>query len=165
MCGYGRRLFYRGANLPSGAWYTRSWIQQESTFWRRSLWESSGGFIDSSLQLAADFELWVRFFQYAELYGVSTPLGGFRHHGNQRSRNQMKAYLAEAENTLHRYGGCPFGKLESMLRRKLYSFFGNRSLSGLPLFIGSLLTRMGILEPVKICMWEDEWKIVTDYVF
>src|SRR5690606_22754107 len=39
------------------------WIQQESTFWRRRLWEMSGAYIDDSVKLAVDGELWLRFFQ------------------------------------------------------------------------------------------------------
>ena len=37
-------------------------IQQESTFWRRSLWEKAGASMDASRRIAGDFELWVRFF-------------------------------------------------------------------------------------------------------
>ena len=33
---YSRQGFFRGENLPGAGWYARSWIQQESVFWRRS---------------------------------------------------------------------------------------------------------------------------------
>jgi hypothetical protein len=56
------------------------YIQQESTFWRRSLWEKAGGRVDSSLRMAGDFELWVRFFRYAKLYPVDALIGAFRMH-------------------------------------------------------------------------------------
>lgn len=58
------------------------WIQQESVFWRRSLWERAGGALDNSLVCAADFDLWLRFFRLAPLYHVDTILGGFRQHEN-----------------------------------------------------------------------------------
>jgi glycosyltransferase involved in cell wall biosynthesis len=56
------------------------YIQQESTFWRRSLWERAGSRVDDSRRSASDFELWVRFFRYAELYSVDALIGGFRSH-------------------------------------------------------------------------------------
>ena len=56
------------------------WIQQESVFWRRSLWERAGGRLNEDLTCAADLDLWLRFFREAELYQVSTILGGYRVH-------------------------------------------------------------------------------------
>lgn len=56
------------------------YIQQESTFWRRSLWDRAGGRVDDSRRKASDFELWVRFFRYAKLYPVDALIGGFRSH-------------------------------------------------------------------------------------
>jgi glycosyltransferase involved in cell wall biosynthesis len=56
------------------------YIQQESTFWGRSLWERAGARVDDSRRNASDFELWVRFFRYAKLYSVDALIGGFRSH-------------------------------------------------------------------------------------
>lgn len=71
------------------------WIQQESVFWKRSLWEKAGNRLDLNYRFAADFELWTRFFQYAKLYSVNTILGGFRLHGAQLSIEQMNKYEEE----------------------------------------------------------------------
>jgi glycosyltransferase involved in cell wall biosynthesis len=76
-----------GARIP-GQWVTRrqaSFIQQESTFWRRSLWEKAGGYLSNEFGPAGDFELWGRFFERAELVGVSAPLAGFRHQHRQQT--------------------------------------------------------------------------------
>ncbi len=54
------------------------WFQQESMFWRRSLWERAGGSLDLRKRYAADFELWLRFFRYEPLYLSRAPLGCFR---------------------------------------------------------------------------------------
>ena len=81
-------------------WSTSSFVQQESTFWRRSLWEAAGGRLDPSYEPAADFELWVRFFQHAELWTVDTPLGAFRVHANQRSTAQLARYREQAVRAL-----------------------------------------------------------------
>lgn len=68
---WSRMTFLAGANR---------YIQQESTFWRRSLWDRAGGRVDDSRPKASDFELWVRFFRYAKLYSVDALIGGFRSH-------------------------------------------------------------------------------------
>lgn len=64
------------------------WIQQESTFWRRSLWEKAGGYIDENQKYMVDGELWCRFFQHAELYSVDAILGGYRIHDQNRALQQ-----------------------------------------------------------------------------
>jgi len=56
------------------------YIQQESTYWRRSLWERAGGCMDGARRSAGDFELWVRFFRHAPLHTVDALIGGFREH-------------------------------------------------------------------------------------
>lgn len=68
---WSRLPFLAGANR---------YIQQESTFWRRNLWERAGGRVDDSRRNASDFELWVRFFRHAKLYSVDALIGGFRAH-------------------------------------------------------------------------------------
>lgn len=77
------------------------WIQQESTFWRRSLWEKSGAKIDDSGTLMIDGELWSRFFRHAELWRAETLLGGYRLHGTNRAHaalgtveKEMSAFCA-----------------------------------------------------------------------
>ena len=78
-------------------------VQQESTFWRRSLWERAGDYLDTTFTLAADLELWARFFQCAQLYGVAVPLAGFRVHAAQRSARFHSEYIAQAQSIRDRY--------------------------------------------------------------
>jgi len=162
--GFNRESFFRGANLPMRGWFARTFIMQEATFWRRSLWERAGGYVDSSLGFAGDFELWTRFFQHADLYAVGAPLGGFRRHGNQKTKNHLKEYLEEAENVFLRNGGRPYRKPESLMRRILHYGIGDRTLQGTR-SLGDVLTRLHILYPVKGILWtEDKWKITKGYV-
>jgi glycosyltransferase involved in cell wall biosynthesis len=79
---WSRTRFLMGANR---------YIQQESTFWRRSLWERAGGRVDASRRNAADFELWVRFFRHAPLYPVDSIIGGFRKHGDSLGLQDLEA--------------------------------------------------------------------------
>lgn len=95
VLGYSLEAFLDGCYLPLHV-KGLAWIQQESTFWRRSLWEKSGGCLSNNIKLAGDFELWCRFYLYANLYGASSPLGGFRSQYQQRSRN-IEEYAREAQ--------------------------------------------------------------------
>src|SRR5262249_19633654 len=90
--GFSKAGYLAGENLPTGQWYSPGWLQQESTFWRRSLWERAGAQLDTKWKIAADFELWLRFHQHAELYAVDAPLGGFRQHGDQKTTHQRQEY-------------------------------------------------------------------------
>lgn len=92
-----RFLETRGRLLKS-----RNFIQQEATFWRRGLWERSGGRMDTRLKYAGDFELWARFFEHASLVTVNIPLALFRFHRRQKT-SDLKDYLREAESVLSRY--------------------------------------------------------------
>lgn len=97
--GYSLEAFLDGYYLPPIG--GKAFIQQESTFWNRELWNQSGSYLSTELKLASDFDLWCRFFQHTDLYGIASPLGGFRQQHLQRSRN-LELYSQEAINSLNR---------------------------------------------------------------
>jgi len=68
------------------------YIQQESTFWRRSLWEHAGGRLSTEYRAEGDFELWVRFFRHAKLYSVDALIAGYRRHEGALSSSNMERY-------------------------------------------------------------------------
>jgi len=70
------------------------YLNQENMFWRRSLWEKAGGF-DLKWKWAADYDLWIRFAQHAELVAVATPLAAFRGRGAENRSRQSTAYADE----------------------------------------------------------------------
>jgi glycosyltransferase involved in cell wall biosynthesis len=73
------------------------WIQQESVFWRRELWNKSGGQLSLNYKYAGDLELWTRFFRYENLYSARFPLSAFRYRSsNQLSSNHLYDYYSEA---------------------------------------------------------------------
>jgi glycosyltransferase involved in cell wall biosynthesis len=78
---WSRIRFLAGANR---------YIQQESTFWRRSLWERAGGYVDASRRYGSDFELWVRFFRHARLCSTYALIGGFRIHSDSLGRKKIQ---------------------------------------------------------------------------
>lgn len=107
VSGFSKDGFARGENLPGCGWPASVYIQQESTFWRRRLWEKAGSGLDLNYKLAGDFDLWARFFEHAELYALEVPIGCFRRHGTQRSAVEFAAYIAESKEILRRIGFNP----------------------------------------------------------
>ncbi len=95
--GFSKQAFLDGLHFTR-KYSGLGFIQQESTFWRRELWEKAGG-IRTKFSLAGDFDLWSRFFLYEDLYGVDNPLGCFRVHSENRSL-QRDNYIREAEQSL-----------------------------------------------------------------
>jgi glycosyltransferase involved in cell wall biosynthesis len=103
--GFSRRGFLRGENLAGAGWTSFGFIQQESTFWRRSLWERAGARLDDRLGSAGDFELWARFFRHGELWCVDVPLGCYRRHASQKTSVAFGQYLDEALGVFADEGG------------------------------------------------------------
>ncbi|HEV2395258.1 MAG TPA: glycosyltransferase family 2 protein [Verrucomicrobiae bacterium] len=112
--GFSSRLILKGGTLPGCGWAAWSFIQQESTFWRRSLWERAGGRLDKNCNLAADYDLWVRFAIEAELFSTPIPLAGFRQHPAQKTAQKMEEYLRQARHCLERHGGKPPSSLKGL---------------------------------------------------
>lgn len=95
MPGFSRNAFLKGMH---GSRENHNFIQQETCFWRRSLWEKIGGKIPDTYKYAADFHLWALMFDHAPLTGVECPLAGFRFHDEQRSK--IEGYMNEVESVL-----------------------------------------------------------------
>ena len=78
-------------------------IQQESSFWSRELWEKAGATLDFQYDLAGDMELWSRFFRFEKLHTTTLELSGFRHRKEgQRSKVGKKTYLSECLQVVKR---------------------------------------------------------------
>ena len=76
------------------------YLQQESMFWRRRLWQTAGG-LDLSYRFAADFRLWTAFANHADLVVVGTPLASFRQRPDQqRSSKEKGAYADEVSRAI-----------------------------------------------------------------
>jgi hypothetical protein len=95
--GFSKQAFLDGLYLPTTT-KKGYWMQQESTFWRRSLWEKVNATIPN-YHLAGDFALWCKFYEHAELCGLTYPLSGFRMIEGQRSEDHQN-YMNEAQRAL-----------------------------------------------------------------
>jgi glycosyltransferase involved in cell wall biosynthesis len=155
--GFSKAFFKKGYYTVNPTCYSRHYIQQESTFWNRALWEASGGRLNTEYKLAGDFELWARFFQKSDLVGVQAMLGGFRLHGNQRSQQQSHIYSEEVERVFLREGGRHCGGLDSWIRRNGFS----------ALWPLRVLPSLGYIQPATNIRWfadKQRWAKCADYI-
>jgi glycosyltransferase involved in cell wall biosynthesis len=76
------------------------WIEQECVFWRRSLWEKAGGYIDESYRYMVDGELWCRFFALDRLWHANSPLAGYREHETNRGKLFRTDCIAEMNRAI-----------------------------------------------------------------
>lgn len=163
--GFEKQSFYRGANLPRKKGYARSWIQQESTFWRRTLWDCAGAKVNSQLKYAGDFELWARFFEYSHLYGVYGLIGGFRKHECQKTASHLDEYILEALSVLKYYGYQPYSGFSCIFRKYLNHIFAGRFIGFLPKMVINIFVFIGILKKSNIIRWKmDRWEIIMNYL-
>ena len=72
------------------------WVQQETTFWRRSLWEANRTAF-GDLRYAGDYALWTSFARTTQLYALPVLLAAFRLRSGQTSAVHMDEYKAEVE--------------------------------------------------------------------
>ncbi len=140
--GYARGSFAKGENCPGCDGFYAAPIQQESTFWRRSLWKKAGGSLSQDFGSAGDYELWCRFMKHAELHAVTVPLAGFRRHGDQQTGRALQGYFegAREAQSLH------FPGAQSGSYRKMRPFARDRA----PEFLRKALTSFGLLYPAKV---------------
>lgn len=153
--GFHKNAFMRGEFMIQGLFRIEA-IQQESTFWRRSLWEKAGAHLDTSLRLGGDFELWARFYQHADLVGVRTMLAAFRQHGAQLSSQQTHAYHEECLAVLKRYQFRAHTPFSASLRR-----------ISIPKQLNKLGSWLGMTYKAKNAVYdiqEGKWKLRYDYI-
>lgn len=67
-------------------------IQQESTFWRKELWNKSKGELIRNYKIAGDYQLWKNFAKITPLYKINSMLAGFRTHEGQKSEDKDLYY-------------------------------------------------------------------------
>jgi len=81
-------------------------IQQESTFWRKKVWDEAGRKMDLTIKYAGDMELWSRFFRKEKLYTATIELAVFRNRdSNQLSIDHRKEYIQECMAVVKRERG------------------------------------------------------------
>lgn len=134
-------------------WHVLGNLQQESMFWRRKLWEKVGG-LDTTWKVAADYELWIRFAEHAELVSVASPLAAFYMTSSTLSHTPgtgSTLYLDEVEEICRRIkSGYPSLLLKywggNGVFNRLYRLFRWRKT---PLFFYSFTKKEWILKRIR----------------
>jgi len=97
---YGNRLLIDESDLMIGRWILpghddevlsfADYVPQETMFFRRSLWEASGGRIDENFRFAMDWDLILRFREVgAKFAHLPRYIGSFRIHESQKTSAQI----------------------------------------------------------------------------
>lgn len=124
--GFSARRFYRGLHGGPG---NSDYLQQESCFWRRGLWDKIGGSIDLRHASAGDYWLWSQFFQHANVAAVEAPLAAFRFHDEAKSvatRYEQEVASITAEMQKQPENSYPDGSM-SVIRWSDYDTSGKRT--------------------------------------
>jgi glycosyltransferase involved in cell wall biosynthesis len=79
--------------------WSRNYIMQPAVFWNRSMWNLAGP-LDEDLDLAMDFDLWLRFFTVAPPILVNRPIGVHRTHGDSKTSHGGVRILGEYRRAL-----------------------------------------------------------------
>ncbi len=136
---YQRPPVYTADHFLSKKYHDGRFIQQESTFWRRSLWEKAGSYISREFPYAGDFELWMRFFEHAYIYLVPAMLGAFRTRKvGQISKSFYLEYLKQCDSIIETIASknkedhsqtIDFGKYTDQNERLIMYDFSNNTFS------------------------------------
>ena len=147
---YGNRLLIDEDGRKVGSWVLPphddhvlrliDFVPQETLFWRRELWERSGGRIDEGLRYAIDWDLLLRFLeQGARIVRLPRFLAGFRVHDEQKTTTEHDVGLEEGELLRERALGRRMPHEEAMrlvqayLRRHVPLHLAHRAVDRLPL--------------------------------
>jgi hypothetical protein len=100
--GFARDAFVDGQYLGFGGGdnpYATEFVQQESCFWRRRVFDRVDPAAWTGCRAAGDFALWCQLYRHTELWGVDAPLACFRRHDQQLSADAA-TYAQEAMTAL-----------------------------------------------------------------
>jgi glycosyltransferase involved in cell wall biosynthesis len=137
-------------------------IQQESVFWRASLWKKAGAKIEKGI-IAFDFELWVRFFQWASIYTAPVLLSGFRVHKHQLSEDQER-YIRECQSIIEQSHNNEsiHANVWDFVKIKFAYLFKPFYYTDIPLFCQLYPSLMGFPKLIKFN--EKQNKFTIDYI-
>jgi glycosyltransferase involved in cell wall biosynthesis len=137
---YGNRLMIDDNDGQIGAWIlpghdddvltVADYVPQETLFWRRGIWDASGGGVDTSFAYAMDWELLLRFRAAgAKMVHLPRFLGAFRVHDEQKTTAFEHVGLAEMSRLRERVHGRVV-PIDEVLRRLRPYFVRHRIVHG-----------------------------------
>lgn len=129
---YGHRIMIDEEDGQIGAWILprhddaalalADYVPQEGLFWRRRVWETAGGYVDTSFRFALDWELLLRFASSgARIERLPRFLGGFRVHQGQKTHAIDQVGEEEMARLRIRTHGRPVSVSE--VKRRLRGYY------------------------------------------
>lgn len=70
-------------------WESDKWIMQQSCFWKAAIWHRSGG-VDESLHLLMDYDLWLRYSDFAKSCTTDSVLAVMRYYPDAKTVSLKK---------------------------------------------------------------------------
>ncbi len=139
----GKRLFTAYPVLDPGILlYENQFIPQQAMFWRRTLYERSGG-VNPDLRFAMDFELIVKFLKKgARAAKVRNTLANFRVHAAAKSSTIRDVMHAELVETISRYYPEAMSERAWVRSAKKFWFRGLRFLKEPRSFVSAVQSRL-----------------------
>ena len=133
-----RRVAFNTYDVLAGDY---RWLQQESVFWRRTLWERAGGRLDQGADPRGRLRPVAALFSPDAAFDhVQTVLGGFRVHGNRLADAGDGLYEREARQVHARFTADHDRK--SRARARLVRLAGARGARN----VGDNLNKIGVLD-------------------
>jgi GT2 family glycosyltransferase len=128
---YGHRLLINESDQLLGRWVMPphddeamtlvDYIPQETLFWRRRIWDATGGYFDTSLNMAIDWDLLLRFHAAgARIVRLPRFLGAFRVHDAQKTQRDQALNDIDCERLRIRAHGREVPLAEAIERTKPY---------------------------------------------
>jgi glycosyltransferase involved in cell wall biosynthesis len=151
--GFAKSLFFSGRYLGSHPGWGGRWIPQESVFWRRSLWEKTGARFLTERKQYGDFELWSRFWRFAELHTLPAPLAAYRCHPDTYTVQRGKDSVPGCTRIIEASGLQKYQPWEMRWRSRIC-----RASNRIARYVG---------EPAKVLQFDqerDKWRAETIYV-
>jgi hypothetical protein len=144
---YGHRILIDSRGRDIGRWVLpphrddelrwADYIPQETLFWRRRIWDATGGCLDENFHFALDWEVLLRFLEAgAQIVRVPRFLGAFRIHDLQKNHTIGHVHAREVRTLIRRTHGRDISERE--IYRHMKGFFRRH-------VVCDRLFRMGLL--------------------
>jgi len=101
--------------------FIANYINQPSTFWRRSF-QKKIGHLNEDLHFCMDYDLWLRFKKLSEPMVIPSPLSAFRIHSTSKGGTQYRKQFEEELKVLEQNNSNKLLQLFHLLHNKLITF-------------------------------------------
>lgn len=99
-----------------------NYINQPSTFWRKTLMDKIGT-VNESYRYCMDYDLWLRFMRESSPYIIHRPLSAFRIHAASKGKSEYRRQFSEELEVLKRNNSDKTIQFFHKLHNNLITFF------------------------------------------